>query len=366
MTSDLKPDVYSKSLIETKTIPRNPRKDQPIIPTLPFAGDVIFCTGNSLIKSAQSLPAFSNRKKTHVAIMVSPTEIAEGMYKKEIEVVPFDKWLEGRRSQNKEEEHFILRSQSAMKKTLDIQRRVAFYLEEPYEFRSALNWDESGGSICTTFATKVLSTSCTITEPRGKDIVLPGRLYKYLLQNGFKHVRSEEFFEGAKLESGQSFYQSTKRLNEILDDIVIEITATQRDMVGWFSVIEKDFRIDPFTVMATFHDIAGENVYSFGNALANTCQVLIGSISLLTRRGPHNWKEKFSVHESKIDLLNKLASEHYALIKAFDKYFSQDHLNNYKGIKPIKIDKKIYTNIVQYLRLTTMASATIGAILNTT
>jgi hypothetical protein len=346
--------------------PKMDSLEEMTFPIPPITGDVIFCTGNSLIKSAQALPVFSNREITHVAIMASSSEVAEAMIKRTVSVSSFGDWFAERRSNGKKEEHFILRSEAAIKRGLDIQRRIAFYLEEPYWIRNLLDWTKPGTSICTSFVGKVLSTANVVTEPRGKNVFLPGRLFEHLKRQDFQIIPKNAFILGAKRQADHSFFESTTKLMDILDELEPALADTQRQMVGWTSVVEVDMKKDPFTALGVWLDIADKALVPFGEELAQTCKTLMECIALLEARGPRNWQVDFPAHEARIELLRRLAAEHYELVSLFSKYLSNEYLQKSVGNQPIKANKKIYANVAMHLGGANMAANTIRAILGVT
>jgi hypothetical protein len=113
-------------------------------------------------------------------------------------------------------------------------------------------------------------------------------------------------------------------------------------------------------------DIADKALVPFGEELAQTCKTLMECIALLEARGPRNWQVDFPAHEARIELLRRLAAEHYELVSLFSKYLSNEYLQKSVGNQPIKANKKIYANVAMHLGGANMAANTIRAILGVT
>lgn len=332
----------------------------------PMTGDLVFCTGNPLIKSMQTLPTFSTKKITHVAIMASPSEIAEAMIGQDVSVVSLESWAKERHKNNPNETNVVLRSRAIANKPLAIQRRITYYLEEPYRIQNIFDWTQAGTSICTSFVAKVLSTADILAEPSLRNGLLPGRLFKHLKENNFYEVDAHGFFDGSKLYSMHEFFESTTKLLDILDEHSPVLAEHQAKMIGWTSVVESDLKSDPFTSLGKWRQIANGDIVPFGMEVVETCKSLLKCIQILEQRGPRNWKADFSEHEEKIKTLRQGAAELFTLISHLSEHLSKNKLTEAAGREPIELNDKIYKNVDLYIRGVQQATATIRAILNIT
>lgn len=332
----------------------------------PMTGDLIFCTGNPLIEAAQALPAFSTKNITHVAIMVSSTEIAEAMIKKSVGVVSFKNWAEERHKNNPNETNVVLRTSVCAEKPLVIQRRIAYYLEEPYRIEDIFDWTKAGTSICTSFVAKVLSTAGIVAEPSARKGLLPGSLFKYLQGKDFYEVDTRAFFAGSELNGAHEFFESTVQLLDILDNLTPALAEFQAKMMGWTSVVERDMKSNPFSSLGKWRQIAQGDVVPFGMEVIETCKSLLKCIQMLEQRGPRNWNDDFSKHEEKIETMRQGAAELFDVVTNLSEHLSKSKLIEAVGRRPTELSDKIYENVNLYIRGVQMATASMRAILEMT
>lgn len=293
--------------------------------------------------------------------MASSTEISEGMIGRHIEVRSFRDWLKSR----KKESYFILRPPN-FTETLNIQRRIAFYLNEPYRLGAVIDWMKPGGSVCTSYVAKILVTANVAPQLKGRSLIFPGALYRRLKELGFKEIPSGAFFVGSRAIPNQRSFDTKLRLFQLLNKIQPVLEDACHKMTGWTTIIEANIRNNPTTQLALWSEIAGNNFDAFYLELAETCSLLLQCVKLLKDRGPTNWKDGFADHDKLIKLLTQIAAEHYVLMSIFEKFLSMEA--PIPSAKPIlnASDVAIYKEIITYLQIAILSARNFRAILGVT
>ena len=118
--------------------------------------------------------------------------------------------------------------------------------------------------------------------------MLPGNLFQELQSRGFRQIPVKGFLSETLNTEETLSIESTLELHRILDGLEPAMANIQSQMIGWTSLVEKDFDQNPISCFNAWESLTGKDIESFTKELEETCGALLNCIKILKERGPTN------------------------------------------------------------------------------